>query len=350
MSSRQRVLVIGGGLAGIAASLDCADAGASVTLLEVRPRLGGAAYSFEREGLRIDNGQHVFMRCCTAYRALLERIGSAPSVSIQPRLRVPVLSPGSPPAVIARGALPAPLHLAATLARYRYLKRLQRLGAARAALALRRLDPRDPALEGTSFGDWLQRHGQGPDAVENLWEVIVRPTLNVPTAEASLALGAFTFRTALLTHADAGDIGFHNATLSATIGQPAELDLDARLAERPLGWLADRRGQGRVVKTDVAGVCVGEQRGVEREGAECKRCLGGGQVQRRPHDHLPQVLDRVRTLAVALEPLAEADSFERRIARVQAPERQRRARGAEALAGREVPVSRQRPREVQRRR
>ena len=71
------MVVIGGGLAGIAASLDCADAGASVTLLEVRPRLGGAAYSFEREGLHIDNGQHVFMRCCTAYRALLERIGSA---------------------------------------------------------------------------------------------------------------------------------------------------------------------------------------------------------------------------------------------------------------------------------
>jgi squalene-associated FAD-dependent desaturase len=234
------VLVIGGGLAGIAASLDCADAGAIVTLLEVRPRLGGAAYSFERDGLRIDNGQHVFMRCCTAYRALLERVGSAPSISIQPRLRVPVLSPGSPPAVIARGALPAPLHLAGTLARYRYLKRLQRLGAARAALALRRLDPRDPALERASFGEWLQRHGQGPDAVENLWEVIVRPTLNLPTAEASLALGAFTFRTALLARADAGDIGFHDATLSATIGEPAERALGEAGVEVKLGWRAQR--------------------------------------------------------------------------------------------------------------
>ena len=40
-----------------------------MTLVEVRPRLGGAAYSFERDGLWIDNGQHVFLRCCTAYRA-----------------------------------------------------------------------------------------------------------------------------------------------------------------------------------------------------------------------------------------------------------------------------------------
>ncbi|MGB0094206.1 MAG: FAD-dependent oxidoreductase, partial [Solirubrobacteraceae bacterium] len=66
-----RVLVVGGGLAGITAALDCAAGGAVVTLLEVRPRLGGAAYSFERDGLWLDNGQHVFLRCCAAYRELL---------------------------------------------------------------------------------------------------------------------------------------------------------------------------------------------------------------------------------------------------------------------------------------
>ena len=63
----RRVAVIGGGLAGIAAALDCAARGAEVTLLESRGRLGGAAYSFTRDGLRVDNGQHVFLRCCTAY-------------------------------------------------------------------------------------------------------------------------------------------------------------------------------------------------------------------------------------------------------------------------------------------
>ena len=62
MSSARRVAVIGGGLAGITAALDCASAGARVTLVEVRRRLGGAAYSFEREGMMLDNGQHVFLR------------------------------------------------------------------------------------------------------------------------------------------------------------------------------------------------------------------------------------------------------------------------------------------------
>ncbi len=88
-------MVVGGGLAGITAALDCAQAGASVTLVEVRPRLGGAAYSFEREGLQMDNGQHVFLRCCVAYRGLLERLGSAHLVAVQPRLEIPCSAPAA---------------------------------------------------------------------------------------------------------------------------------------------------------------------------------------------------------------------------------------------------------------
>ena len=96
MSAERRVVVIGGGLAGIAAALDCAEAGARVTLLEVRRRLGGAAYSFERDGMQIDNGQHVFMRCCGAYRALLARLGSERGVSLQRRLNVSDVQIGLP--------------------------------------------------------------------------------------------------------------------------------------------------------------------------------------------------------------------------------------------------------------
>jgi squalene-associated FAD-dependent desaturase len=240
VSGTRQIVVIGGGLAGIVAALDCAQAGASVTLVEVRRRLGGAAYSFERDGLRIDNGQHVFLRCCTAYQALLARLGSAHRVSVQPRLEIPVLKPGAETLVLRRNGLPAPLHLAATLMRYRHLNIAQRAGAARAAIALARLDPGDPALDRTTFGDWLAAHGQGPAAVAALWDLIALPTLNLPAAEASLALGAFVFRTGLLSGADAGDIGFHVGTLAETIGEPAMAALGRAGVEVRLGWRAER--------------------------------------------------------------------------------------------------------------
>jgi hydroxysqualene dehydroxylase len=239
LSAGRRVVVVGGGLAGIAAALDCAVAGASVTLVEVRRRLGGAAYSFERDGLQMDNGQHVFLRCCSAYRALLARLGSERLTAVQQRLEIPVLKPGCEPTLLRRGALPAPLHLAGALARYPHLSLTQRLGAARAAAALMRAGRGQGADEQT-FGAWLARHGQGQGAVDALWDLVALPTLNLRAAEASLALAAFVFRTGLLSGADAGDIGFHHATLSEAIGEPARAALAAAGVEVRLGWRAER--------------------------------------------------------------------------------------------------------------
>jgi squalene-associated FAD-dependent desaturase len=240
VSSDRRVVVVGGGLAGITAALDCADAGGSVTLLEVRRRLGGAAYSFEREGLHMDNGQHVFLRCCVAYRELLRRLGSEQRIRLQERLEIPVLKPGAATVTLRRSSLPAPLHLAGALARYRHLTPAQRLGAARAALALARLQPDARAAEEPTFGEWLARHGQNAAAVSALWDLIALPTLNIRAAQASLALSAFVFRTGLLSSAGAGDIGFHEATLGETIGTPAERALEQAGVELRLGWRVER--------------------------------------------------------------------------------------------------------------
>jgi squalene-associated FAD-dependent desaturase len=286
MSVDGRVVVIGGGLAGIAAALDCAAAGASVTLLEVRRRLGGAAYSFERDGLLIDNGQHVFLRCCEAYRALLGRLGSERLVSVQPRLEIPVLKPGSAPVTLRRSSLPAPLHLAGALARYRHLTPLQRLGAARAALALMgltrtRRGRRELELDRVTFGDWLARHGQGPAAVSALWDLIALPTLNVAAAQASLALAAFVFQNGLLAAADAGDIGFHSATLGETIGEPAERALRQAGVEVRLGWRAERLRQtasglevhGRSGRA-AGGTPPAESAGPDREGNDAEDLAG----------------------------------------------------------------------------
>lgn len=244
MSPGQRVLVIGGGVAGIAAALDCADAGATVTLLEVRPRLGGAAYSVEREGLLLDNGQHVFLRCCTAYRALLERLGSSDRVRMQSRLEIPVLRPGHKRALLRRSALPAPLHLAGAIARYPHISSRARLRAMIAARELARLDP-SSAIEmesehGMTLGDWLADHGQDAEAIELLWDLIALPTLNMRSERASLALGTFVLRTGLLDSNDAGDIGFHSHPLSEIIGRPALRVLRDSGVEVRLSWRAER--------------------------------------------------------------------------------------------------------------
>ncbi|WUT00493.1 hydroxysqualene dehydroxylase HpnE [Streptomyces sp. NBC_00708] len=210
-------VVVGGGLAGVTAALRLADAGLDVTLLEGRPRLGGLAFSFRRGGLTVDNGQHVYLRCCTAYRWFLDRVDSARLAPLQNRLDVPVLDVGQPSGPrlgrLRRNALPVPLHLAAGLAGYPHLSLAERAGVARAALALGRLDPGDPALDAEDFGSWLARHGQSPRTIEALWDLVGVATLNATAPNSSLALAAKVFKTGLLSEPGAADIGWASVPL-----------------------------------------------------------------------------------------------------------------------------------------
>ncbi|WP_042375063.1 hydroxysqualene dehydroxylase HpnE [Streptacidiphilus neutrinimicus] len=220
-------LVIGGGLAGITAALRLADAGLQVTLAEARPRLGGLAFSFQRGALTVDNGQHVFLRCCTAYRGLLQRLGVRDEVMIQPRLDVPVRDVNTGrQGSISRDPLPVPLHLGRGLLRYPHLSLAERAATGRAALALQRLDLDDPALDRRSFADWLREHGQSARAVEALWDLVGVATLNATAEESSLALAAMVFKTGLLTDPGASDIGFARVPLGRIHDDMARAALD----------------------------------------------------------------------------------------------------------------------------
>ncbi|MFD7425976.1 hydroxysqualene dehydroxylase HpnE [Streptomyces sp. NPDC059814] len=212
-----RAVVIGGGLAGITSALRLADAGLDVTLLEGRPRLGGLAFSFRRGELTVDNGQHVYLRCCTAYRWFLDRVDGARLAPLQNRLDVPVLDVGRPAGPrlgrLRRNGLPVPFHLAAGLAGYPHLSLAERASVGRAALALGRLDPDDPALDDIDFGSWLARHGQSPRTVEALWDLVGVATLNATAPNSSLALAAKVFKTGLLSDPGAADIGWASVPL-----------------------------------------------------------------------------------------------------------------------------------------
>jgi squalene-associated FAD-dependent desaturase len=223
----RRVVVIGGGLAGITAAIDLRDAGIDVTLLESRPRLGGAATSYGRAGLMIDNGQHVFLRCCDRYQDLLARLGVGDLVAIQERFDVTVLSPAGT-ARLRRDALPSPLHLARALLRYPLLSLPERARVGRAALAFRVADPASPDLDRERLGSWLAARGQSERARRRLWDLFIVSALNIAGDEASVGLAATVIKTALLGSRDAADIGMAKVPLGRLHAE-ATADLLTRL-------------------------------------------------------------------------------------------------------------------------
>lgn len=226
-----RVVVIGGGLAGLTAACDLADAGARVTLLESRRRLGGATFSFQRGDHTIDNGQHVLLRCCDSYRRFLDRLGTSSGIAVQNRFHLPVLTPDGHHVDITRSSAGAPWHLVRALSRYTVLSPLDRMRVLRATAALRSLDPDDPSLDDQSFGTWLTRHGQNERTLRALWNLIAVAALNCTAEQTSLALAAKVFRTAFLERADAADVGIPRWPLEELHVRPAEKYLLARGAE-----------------------------------------------------------------------------------------------------------------------
>ncbi|MEU9157884.1 hydroxysqualene dehydroxylase HpnE [Streptomyces sp. NPDC048417] len=247
--SGRTAVVIGGGLAGVTAALALADAGMHVTLLEGRPRLGGLAFSFQRGDLTVDNGQHVYLRCCTAYRWFLDRIEGAALAPLQDRLDVPVLDLAKPEGRrlgrLRRDPLPVPLHLGRSLAAYPHLSLAERARVGQAALALRALDLGDPSLDAQDFGSWLAARGQSARAIEALWDLVGVATLNAVAQDASLALAAMVFKTGLLSDPGAADIGWAHVPLG---------ELHDRLARKAL----DSAGVRTELRTRVTSVSTNE--------------------------------------------------------------------------------------------
>ena len=292
-------VVVGGGIAGTTAALRLADAGVRVTLVEGRPRLGGLAFSFSRGDLTVDNGQHVYLRCCTAYRWLLDRVDGAALSPLQSRLDVPVLDVGRAGAPrlgrLRRNGLPVPLHLAAGLARYPHLSLAERLSVGRAALALKALDPADPALDGIDFATWLGRHGQSDRTIEALWDLVGVATLNATAPHASMGLAAMVFKTGLLSEPGAADIGWAHVPLG---------DLHDTLTRKAL----DSAGVRTELRTRVRALTRGAEGGwhVDVEGERLDADVVVLAVpQREAHALLPDgaVEDPERLLAIGVSPI-----------------------------------------------
>jgi squalene-associated FAD-dependent desaturase len=219
-----RVAIAGGGLAGLAAALDLADAGHEVVLFEARPTLGGAVQTLpEREGdppPPPDNGQHIALGCCTEYLGFLRRVGRERSV-LRTRLALPVIGEDGHAAVLGSSPL--------AVLRYGHVSVRERLRVARVVRRLARLDP--GGLDGVTFADLLGSLGQSDAGIERFWDVFMRPALNLRSGEASAAPAVFTVQTALLGGRGASDLVLPTAPLGAMHGDAAGRALAAAGAE-----------------------------------------------------------------------------------------------------------------------
>src|SRR4029077_16289483 len=150
-----RVIIIGGGLSGLAAATALAPRGFQVTILESRNRLGGRASSFTdpATGQLIDACQHVSMGCCTNFKHFTRTVGID---RIQPQSCLYFMTPDGRVSEFRADPVPAPFHLARSFRRAHFLTFAEKIRVACGLAALAFTNSQsDPPLQ-----DWLTRHWQ----------------------------------------------------------------------------------------------------------------------------------------------------------------------------------------------
>jgi squalene-associated FAD-dependent desaturase len=252
--STQRVAVIGGGVAGLAAACALAQDGYAVELFEQRPYVGGRASSYLHPGVGevIDNCQHIVLGCCTNILDLLRR-GNAEDTILWSN-RITFLEPGGRKTILKPASLPAPLHSTPSFLAAKALKLPDKVAIARAIAAF--LKGSRPEDDRRNFADWLRSTGQTKRAVEHFWKPVLFSALNEDPDCISVRYAAKVFREAFLFSAEAGRMGVPRVPLSEMYGQVATA------IERAGGKVQLRRTVEKLCRDEALGqwrIRAGEQ-------------------------------------------------------------------------------------------
>src|SRR5688572_3407137 len=218
----ESVLIIGGGLAGLATAAALAPRGFQVTMIESRGRLGGRAGSFTdaATGQLIDTCQHVSMGCCTNFAHFARTVGIAHFLQAQPCLSF--MTPDRRLSRFRADALPAPLHLARSFWTAHYLTLGEKARIAWGLACLARASPdADPP-----FLAWLRRHGQTPRTVERFWGLVLTSALNEVPERIGLRYARKVFRDGFLNHPRGFEVEVPTVPLGRLYGEELRAWLD----------------------------------------------------------------------------------------------------------------------------
>jgi squalene-associated FAD-dependent desaturase len=223
-----RVIVIGGGLAGITAALRLAKAGRQPLLLESGSQLGGRATSFVdvRSEAVLDNCQHVVMGCCTNVLDLYRSLGMSDAIAWTDTLHW--MRPDGGVDVVGQGAWPAPLHQFGDIVNMRLLSKIEKCRLARTMFGMLRLGRKGhERWRGRTFGAYLNAAGESLRVQSLFWSPVVVSTCNAHLHEVAATHPLQVFQNAFLASTVGGRMGLPTVPLR-TIYKPVGALLEAQ--------------------------------------------------------------------------------------------------------------------------
>jgi squalene-associated FAD-dependent desaturase len=213
-----KVIIIGAGLAGLAATTALASRGYQITLVEARGRFGGRAGSFtdSTTGQMIDACQHVSMGCCTNFAHFCKTVGIDRYLQPQPCLYF--MTKDRRVSRFSASRLPAPLHLAVSFLGLHYLTYSEKL---RIAYGLACLKATSSSAD-LPFMSWLEEHRQTPTTIARFWGLVLTSALNEVPDNIGLKYARKVFVDGFMAHRRGFEVELPAVPLGRLYGQELE--------------------------------------------------------------------------------------------------------------------------------
>jgi squalene-associated FAD-dependent desaturase len=208
-----RVVVIGGGLAGLASAVALGSAGFEVDIIEARNFLGGRATSWPvgDQAEMIDNCQHVLLRCCVNLLDLYGRMGVGEKIRFYREFFF--IEPGGRTSILKRGIFPAPAHFLGSFLRLKFLSIPDKIAIARAINTIPRERRTRDDLDRISMLDWLREKRQTEGAIERYWRQVLVSAVNEELDRMAAAHGFQVFWLGMIARADSYEMGIPDVPL-----------------------------------------------------------------------------------------------------------------------------------------
>lgn len=234
---RYDVIIVGGGVAGLACALQASRRGAKCLVLEASSKLGGRASSFTLPGESesIDNCQHITLGCCTNYMRFLELLGSAHHIRWHDDFHFIERGEGGRQgrmSTVRLGGGGAPMHLAGDRLANVWAPKFLSWGARVrvGALGITAFRTSKERQIGRSALDWLIDNLQLDEEISRLWEPICVSACNTTLSETSAAAFIHVLQEGALAHRGAPRMGVPMCALER-LYEPARAVLRAHGSE-----------------------------------------------------------------------------------------------------------------------
>lgn len=213
----KKVIVVGGGVAGLAASAALIGGGFEVLLFESRSFLGGRIYSFIEPSSKdtVDNGQHLFAGFYCETMKFLSMIGTSKHLAVQKRLQIDFIEKGGKISRFSAPWLPSPLHFLAGLFKY---SKFPKKDFFRLIVNGRKVK-KDPGI--ISAAELLEDMGQSEEAQDAFYRPLALATLNADLHEVSGRLFQLMLRTILTVSSKQAVLAYATVGFSELIAEPA---------------------------------------------------------------------------------------------------------------------------------